>query len=448
LACNGVSTVCVACTQDADCTADHYCAANGTCKPQVAQGDSCNTAAGKDCKVAGCDVCATGHCADGVCCETACGDACQACSLAFTGAPNGTCAPVPADQDPRNRCNEGAGYPGSCLSDGLCDGKGNCRDFAKNTVACGDTATTCSKGSVSGKLCDGKGTCSTDTVSCAPYICGGDGCTTSCETDDDCASSGFCLNGTCQTKKDDGALCSSLAQCASNFCTDGVCCNAACDGQCEVCSDAGLCSPVTGMPQAGRAACSGDPDVCGGTCDGQTREACTYPSSAQSCGNSCTEGQQLPSVCDSAGACVESTPVPCGNYACGETECLTTCSSGRDCAAGFSCADSQCTPTGSKCSDDLRSSISEDNIKTLCAPYVCDASSGECKTECTNVDDCAAGSVCNANKSCVPAPSSKSSDDSGCGCSVPGRTNSRAAWLLAAGIALGLRRRRSRGIAR
>ena len=130
LACNGVSTVCVACTQDADCTADHYCAANGSCKPQVAQGDTCNTAAGKDCKVAGCDVCATGHCADGVCCETACGEACQACSLAFTGAPNGSCAPVPADQDPRNRCNEGAGYPGSCLSDGLCDGKGNCRDFA------------------------------------------------------------------------------------------------------------------------------------------------------------------------------------------------------------------------------------------------------------------------------------------------------------------------------
>jgi hypothetical protein len=119
LACNGVSAVCVACAQDADCTADHYCAANGSsCKPQVAQGDSCNSGAGKDCKVAGCDVCASGHCVDGVCCEQACGDACQACSLALTGAPDGTCAPVPADQDPRGRCEQGAGYPGSCLSDG------------------------------------------------------------------------------------------------------------------------------------------------------------------------------------------------------------------------------------------------------------------------------------------------------------------------------------------
>jgi MYXO-CTERM domain-containing protein len=220
-----------------------------------------------------------------------------------------------------------------------------------------------------------------------------------------------------------------------------VCCNAACDGQCEVCSDAGLCSPVTGDPQAGRAACSGDPKVCGGSCDGQTRDACTYPSSAQSCGNSCSEGQQLPSVCDSAGACVESTPISCGNYACGESECLTACSAGRDCAAGFSCAGSQCKPTGSKCSEDLLSSVSEDKVATLCAPYVCDASSGECKTACTNIDDCASGSVCNASKSCVPATNNKSSDSGGCGCSVPAARTSWDAWLLLAGV-LGLLRRR------
>ena len=157
-------------------------------------------------------------------------------------------------------------------------------------------------------------------------------------------------------QKDDGEACGVAAQCASNFCTDGVCCEAACDGQCELCNSKGACEPVTGEPQGGRDACNGDPEVCGGTCDGQTRDACTYPSSAQSCGSSCTDGQQLPSVCDSNGACVESTPIPCGNYACGELECLTSCQSGSDCAAGFSCDGESCKPTGSKCSDDLSSS--------------------------------------------------------------------------------------------
>lgn len=447
-ACNGVSATCVACAKDADCTNGHYCAANGSCKAQVDQGKSCDTAAGKDCKVAGCDVCASGNCVDGVCCDVACGDACQACISAFTGVPDGTCAPVPADQDPRNRCDEGPGYPKSCLSDGLCDGAGKCRDFAKNTTGCGDTATTCSKGSVSGKLCDGQGTCSTDTVSCAPYVCGGDACATSCETDDDCASSGYCLNETCQSKKDDGEPCANAVQCASNFCTDGVCCEAACDGQCELCNSKGACEPVKGEPQGGRDACNGDPNVCGGTCDGQTRDACTYPSSAQSCGSSCTDGQQLPSVCNSNGACVDSTPIPCGNYACGELECLTTCKSGSDCAAGFSCDGESCKPTGSKCSDDLSSSITEDDASTLCVPYVCDASSGSCKSECTSIDDCAPGNVCDASKSCVPASSSKSSDDGGCGCRVAGQTNERGVWLLLVGVGLGLRRRSQRASAR
>jgi MYXO-CTERM domain-containing protein len=147
-------------------------------------------------------------------------------------------------------------------------------------------------------------------------------------------------------------------------------------------------------------------------------------------------------VCDANGACVESTPVPCGNYACGETECLTRCESGRDCAAGFSCDGSRCKPTGSKCSDDLLSSVTEDDISTPCLPYVCDASSGSCKTECTSIDDCASGNVCDASKSCVPAASGKSADDGGCGCAVVGGREGHTAWWLLAGVAIVWHRRR------
>jgi hypothetical protein len=75
------------CSNDADCVAGFYCNA-GICTGQRAVGKSCSAA----------DQCTNGFCSDtsqgdAVCCSTSCPLACQACTMASTGVPTGTCAP-------------------------------------------------------------------------------------------------------------------------------------------------------------------------------------------------------------------------------------------------------------------------------------------------------------------------------------------------------------------
>jgi hypothetical protein len=49
--------------------------------------------------------------------------------------------------------------------------------------------------------------------------------------------------------RDSGAACTAGDQCASSLCTNGVCCDAACDGGCGACSSAAKpsCAPVAGL---------------------------------------------------------------------------------------------------------------------------------------------------------------------------------------------------------
>ncbi len=59
--------------------------------------------------------CSSGNCVNGYCCNTVCNSTCQACSSAFTGSPNGTCANILAGTDPLNQCG------GT-----MCNGNGAC----------------------------------------------------------------------------------------------------------------------------------------------------------------------------------------------------------------------------------------------------------------------------------------------------------------------------------
>src|SRR5262249_24971650 len=82
-----------------------------------------------------------------------------------------------------------------------------------------------------------------------------------------------------------GSACVSNLQCSSGFCTDNVCCDHACAGQCEACNSAGACVTVQGTPRGSRTPCNGS-GQCGGTCDGTTASTCTYPTGM--CMQSCT----------------------------------------------------------------------------------------------------------------------------------------------------------------
>jgi hypothetical protein len=268
--------------------------------------------------------CDSGHCEDGVCCDTACG-ICQACVQSKSGQPDGTCAPIPAGQDPDSDC----------------------------------TDPTCTSGVQTGNECDGAGQCDTGQYECAPYRCAESGgvCATQCTDNTSCATESFCdtSTSTCAGTRTPGDACTRDDQCASSNCVDGVCCNSSCVGQCEACDlegSEGTCSAVVGAPRGSRPACVDNGDECAGSCDGANRNSCTYRGGATVCAESTCEGMtEQPFRCDGAGQCVEATTVSCSPFACGETSCRTDCSSEDHCGAGFVCTDSNCVvppPTSSE----------------------------------------------------------------------------------------------------
>src|SRR5207244_6720645 len=157
---------------------------------------------------------------------------------------------------------------------------------------------------------------------CAPYLCGGSACLGNCSTDDDCQGGDYGAAGCCVRRKGNGSGCGAADQCDSGVCADGVCCNKACDGQCEACDEpgsVGACVAVAGEPRAPRAACGGDGTACAGSCDGTNRAACGYPGSGTQCrGASCSAGvATLPASCDGSGRCPAAAKEACNAYICG-----------------------------------------------------------------------------------------------------------------------------------
>ncbi len=168
------------CTSPSDCLPTEGCSPDGLCKPKADNGAACTGTA----------FCKSGNCVDGVCCDKPCAGACEACTATLKGSGvDGVCGNVAVDTDPKSKCPLDPGFPVSCKADGLCDGAGSCRAFAKASTACG--ATTCADGKVSGQLCNGTGTCAAATAtSCGAYKCdaAGVGCRTKCSTEADCAA--------------------------------------------------------------------------------------------------------------------------------------------------------------------------------------------------------------------------------------------------------------------
>jgi MYXO-CTERM domain-containing protein len=307
----------------------------------LAQGSDCET--GSECH--------SGFCVDGVCCNVACQGQCSACVQTLTGSPDGECAALPAGQDPEAECEVDPGYPNSCGADGLCDGAGQCREYAEPGVACGAAA--CSAGALIDPKCDGAGQCDSEPESCTPYVCDDTGaaCSSSCSSDDACDDASYCADGICRPAGGTSDACDSANQCASGFCVDGVCCDSACNGQCEACGEPGQrgsCRAVSGAPRGARQACASTAVECAGSCDGSKRDACSYPDQATSCSQACAEGVATTSNCDGQGACVEGPSIDCSPYSCGNETCRTTCLDDDDCAEGFECQRRACVaPDGS-----------------------------------------------------------------------------------------------------
>jgi hypothetical protein len=259
--------------------------------------------------------CASGFCAGGFCCNSACSGGCESCGL-----PNKT---------------------------------GRCSPLAQSTgSACGVYA------------CDG--------VSGA--------CPTSCMNSLQCAAGRYCsAAGVCELPKTLGQACGNAGECASRFCADGVCCNTACAGSCDVCSGAtpGTCHPSpAGSP--GSPACPAT-SACNGT--------------LADCPILCSSGCPTNTFCS-------------GTYCAAKRPNGTSCAAAGECTSNF-CADGVCCNTACGGSCDACASAagsSADGVCTLVsAAKVCRASVNACDAEerCTGTSaDCPANGFQASGVSC------------------------------------------------
>ena len=281
----------------------------------------------------------------------------------------------------------------------------------------------------------------------APFQCASDAksCLTTCATAADCKGTGLRCSaaGSCVALGANGVTCAAGAECASGNCVDGVCCNNACDGQCQACNvagSAGTCSAIKGAPVGGRAACNGAGTPCAGSCDG-VGAACTYPSFGTDCGTNCADGKFVEAKCDNKGACVTKDPLSCNNYACKETGCKESCATAADCAGPtFDCVGGKCIPQATaRCADDGIHIVEGDKVTADCSPWTCKG--GKCVTVCTDSAlDCIAGHICGADGKCSPA--APPPGDEG-GCVFSPRGSGAFGALLGLALLAGWRRRRS-----
>src|SRR5262249_825609 len=124
-----------------------------------------------------------------------------------------------------------------------------------------------------------------------------------------------------------GVACVGDGECQSGFCTDGVCCDARCDGLCASCTMRRKGSGVDGQsgPNAEGTERQDEwptsrDEGCGltGSCDG--RGACAFYPQGSRCGNSSCQGvDSIKTECDGRGACVQ-VARRCVPYSCANPE--------------------------------------------------------------------------------------------------------------------------------
>ena len=338
--------------------------------------------------------CLTGHCVEGVCCNEACTNGCQTCTA--PGAP-GICSPREAGILARTAADCQVASPSTCGFDGRCDGKGSCRRYTLG-VSCGPG--TCEGSAVVGaSVCDGLGNCLPGpTLICTPFSCDpqSGGCFDMCNGAAECDSGHSCnASGSCGTHLT-GAACASNNDCASGFCSDGVCCNTACLGACVTCnvagrlgtcvpSDAGRPDPHGVCTDQGAASCGHD-----GTCDGAG--GCANYSSGTQCLQPSCVGNHISraATCDGMGTCTSPGIQDCHPFRCVGDACTGSCQTDNDCDTGIACLNGSCgpKPTGASCA-----------AASECASYNC-VDGVCCASACTGA--CYSCALATSPGSCLP----------------------------------------------
>jgi subtilisin-like proprotein convertase family protein len=433
--CNGAGSACLTmCEAHGDCFMGYYCDGNQECVQKKELGEPCGEAV----------ECQSDKCVDGFCCASDCTAQCMTCVPA-EGHPAGQCHPEadgddtsgdcplcevcdganacrPADAgtDPKDNCtDEGVA---TCGFDGTCDGSSACAYYAPD-ITCAEAY--CAEHVAHAEdNCSGDGTCvdggSTD---CSPYQCDDAGlaCRTICTEDPHCITTHWCdtfdvADNKCKEKFDNGESCLQATQCKSSFCSpDGVCCDAACDGTCSscvqagsvgtcvyfdndtdpdsecglcgVCNGSGECKPATGGTDPKGECTATEPVSCGldGECDGAY--ACRYWGEQTVClDQTCVDHTLYPDdVCSGDGSCVDSGEVDCAPYMCNTNDqCRTLCFETAHCVPGYWCDNNnECSykkPNGYACALDSEC-ISSACVDGYCCDGGCDSTCKTCSGE-------------------------------------------------------------------
>ncbi|HEY5448391.1 MAG TPA: hypothetical protein VIQ54_06555 [Polyangia bacterium] len=360
--------------------------------------------------------CGSGFCADGFCCNVGCTGACVSCNQDNR---QGTCWPTDAgNPDPHGQCM--SELASTCGTTGACDGIGGCALYAPETVcvpascAAGDRINTAG-------TCNGLGTCRTPGVqNCAPYKCANNGCISKCTSDDDCVAGHSCVNGSCGPRAI-GQPCTVSADCASNFCVDGVCCAEACTGSCRSCSLPSSLGRCTLMPAG-----SADPRV---TCADQGASSCGTDGRCDGAGSCrkyrmgtvcapahCENNVFTPeSTCNATGACVAPNTITCVPFACNGNQCFNACAVDANCSPGNLCLSNSCgkKPNGAFCSN------GDECTSTFCAQGVCCSST--CTSSCRSCALSGSMGACTNVPTGVPDPSQTCVDRGTNSCNTNGK---------------------------
>jgi hypothetical protein len=208
-----------------------------------------------------------------------------------------------------------------------------------------------------------------------------------------------------------GDPCSAPADCKSTFCVDGVCCAAACTGNCVACAESytgkpnGMCAPVNEGMDPHDTCQATAPESCGndGMCDG--KGACRKHGSNQSCADATCMGTKFVASrsCDGAGACAAARTTECGTAACTTSGCALPCTGDLECGTGAYCAGGTCKvkgANGESCGGTTQC------LSGFCVDGVC------CETACTGACmACAESGTGQKSGRCQPVQAGKDTGD-------------------------------------
>lgn len=211
--------------------------------------------------------------------------------------------------------------------------------------------------------------------------------------------------------KDNGAACANAGDCKSGFCSDNVCCATDCGTDPQDCQ---ACSVATGSSADG---------TCSAVGAGKTCRAAAGPCDAAE-------------TCDGA-----SKTCPADAFLATTTVCRA---SAAECDAP-----EMCSGKDAACPADILSAagtVCRAATNTCDVDETCDGMTNKCPTDVLTADGtkCGDGGTCRAG-TCKPPLTT--SDDSSCGCRIPGGETSDGRWtfLLVTGLAMaGALRRRAR----